>query len=677
MPTSKIAGIFCICCLWLAALGCGDGDSAGSPQAYGNAVATARSGIWKAINTGKCGSATAAVMVDGQIVYAEGFGMANREQGIPVDTATRFNIASVSKMFVTTSIMMLVDEGSISLDKPVTAYLPEFRMADERYKNITVRMLLNHSSGMPGGELANTSGYRLNNNAKQETMDTLARAHLKHDPGAKAEYCNDGFTLAEMIVERLSKGPYLDFLRERIIKPLGLESTALSLGTLQGKPVALYYDPKTGKLHPPETISVFGTGGLSSTAVDLCRFAEVFSPDSQLLKKDSLAEMSKAQPSAFQGKLRHLSDTYGLGWDLAGLPRYEAAGIRILAKSGNSGNYSSYLLTVPDKRISVAVIASGPDSDPMSTAFDILDAVLVEKKLMPKEEKPVFIPPAAQKWPQEDASYGGYYANGNGLSQVVFDAENNRVALYIFTGREKTPIASLIYNGGYYYDAEGQRYYFTGATGESYLVNWAANTGLDAIKMQKIRPMENPQSLRIDMDGKTWLRRNVAPYETASVVSSHLSKSLLYGDLPGYVFFYGMKRVISPEFAGMPVDAIANLTELTLFDNKGAAWAWVSDLLVSPSEAAVALKAGENSVTIGADGYNEWLLANADTVLSFTKPQQGRIIIFSPDGSALYDSVLDSGDTYIARGSYIEVAGSPGDIFTVKAAPVAADAKKK
>jgi hypothetical protein len=303
--------------------------------------------------------------------------------------------------------------------------------------------------------------------------------------------------------------------------------------------------------------------------------------------------------------------------------------------------------------------------------------VLVEKKLMPKEEKPVFIPPAAQKWPQEDASYGGYYANGNGLSQVVFDAENNRVALYIFTGREKAPIASLIYNGGYYYDAEGQRYYFAGAAGESYLVNWASNTGLDAIKMQKIRPMENPQSLRIDMDGKTWLRRNVAPYETASVVSSHLSKSLLYGDLHGYVFFYGMKRVISPEFAGMSVDAIANLTELTLFDNKGASWAWVSDMLVSPAEAAVALKAGENSVTIGADGYNEWLLANADTVLSFTKPQQGRIIIFSPDGSALYDSVLDSGDAYIARGSYIEVAGSPGDVFTVKAAPVAADVKKK
>lgn len=675
MSKARIVGAVCLCCILVTLPACGDNETAGN-QGYGGAIATARGGIWKAINSGKCGSATAALMVDGQIVYAEGFGMANRELGIPVDTATRFNIASVSKMFVTTSIMMLVDEGLVSLDKPVTEYLPEFRMADERYRNITVRMLLNHSSGMPGGELANTSGYRLNYNANQETMETLARAHLKHDPGAKAEYCNDGFTLAEIIVERLSKGPYLDFLRERIFRPLGLENTALSLGTLQGKPVASYYDPKTGKPHPPEAISVFGTGGLSSTAVDLCRFAEVFSPESQLLKKASLAEMSKAQPSAFQGKLRHLSDTYGLGWDLAGLPRYEAAGIRILAKSGNSGNYSSYILTVPDKRISVAVIASGPDSDPMSMAFDILDAVLAEKKLMPREEKPVFIPPAAQKWPQEEASYGGYYAGAGNLSQVVFDAENNKVTLYSFNGREKAPIASLIYNGGYYYDAEGMRYYFAAAAGESYLVSWASNTGLDAIRMQKIRPTENPQSLRTDMDGKVWLRRNVAPYETATIVSSHLSISLLYGDLPGYVFLFGMKRVISPEFAGMPLDAIANQTELTLFEKNGRTWVRVSDLIFSPSETAVALNSGDNSVTIGADGYNEWLAAGGDMVLSFAKPAGGRIIIFSPDGSAIYDSVLDSGDVYAARGSYIEIAGLAGDVFTVKARTIAADEKK-
>ncbi len=97
---------------------------------------------------------------------------------------------------------------------------------------------------------------------KQETINTLSRAHLKHAPGAMAVYCNDGFTLAEMIVERVSRQKYIDFLDKRIFKPLGLKNTGIGVGEIKGKPVALYYDPKTGKMHPPETLSVLGAGGL-------------------------------------------------------------------------------------------------------------------------------------------------------------------------------------------------------------------------------------------------------------------------------------------------------------------------------------------------------------------------------------------------------------------------------
>ena len=107
-------------------------------------------------------------------------------------------------MYVAAAIMLLVDDGKVSLDKPVTEYLPEFKMADDRYKKITMRMLLNHSSGIPGTEGANSFGFKYDNNVKQETINTLARAHLKHDPGAMQVYCNDGFTLAEIIVERVS-----------------------------------------------------------------------------------------------------------------------------------------------------------------------------------------------------------------------------------------------------------------------------------------------------------------------------------------------------------------------------------------------------------------------------------------------------------------------------------------
>ncbi len=120
----------------------------------------ARSEIWQSIVSGRAGSATVAILDSGKFVYSEGFAMADRSQSIPVDKNTLFNIGSISKVYCATALMLLVDEGKIELDKPVITYLPEFTMADERYKRITVRMLLNHTSGLPGGN-SNSFGFQL------------------------------------------------------------------------------------------------------------------------------------------------------------------------------------------------------------------------------------------------------------------------------------------------------------------------------------------------------------------------------------------------------------------------------------------------------------------------------------------------------------------------------------
>jgi hypothetical protein len=344
----------------------------------------------------------------------------------------------------------------------------------------------------------------------------------------------------------------------------------------------------------------------------------------------------------------------------------------VLGKSGGTGNYSSMVFTVPDKRISVAVIGAGRDSGAMNIALEMLDAVLVDRKLVPKQGKPLPLPPIAQKLPQDQSSFGGYYAGGATLGQVVFDADKNSVSFYALKGAEKVPALTLVYHSGYYHDAEGNRYYFTETGKEGYFVSSVAAVGLDMIKMQRVKPLEKPQSLRIDMDGKIWLRRNVRPSESIMAVDSHFTKSLLYKELPGYVLFGGIKRIESPEFAAMPFDAMRDQTELTLFEKNGVTWAWVSDLLFSPAESAAALKGGENSVRIGSDGHNEWLQATEEMVVSFIRPERGRIIIFSADDTATYDSALDTGDAYAAKGSYIECAGFAGDVFTVKARPRAA-----
>jgi CubicO group peptidase (beta-lactamase class C family) len=120
-----------------------------------NAISAARGEMWKAITSGQGSGASVAILDHDKMVYSEGFGVANRSENRPVDKYTRFNIGSTSKMFAAVAVLLLVDEGKVSLDESVAKYIPEFRMKDMRYKDITVRMLFNHSSGLPGSSIAN------------------------------------------------------------------------------------------------------------------------------------------------------------------------------------------------------------------------------------------------------------------------------------------------------------------------------------------------------------------------------------------------------------------------------------------------------------------------------------------------------------------------------------------
>ena len=137
--------------------------------------------------------------------------------------------------------------------------------------------------------------------------------------------------------------------------------------------------------------------------------------------------------------------------------------------------------------------------------------------------------------------------------------------------------------------------------------------------------------------------------------------------LPGYVNFGGSKLVESPTFAGMSSTVIRDLSELNLIEKNGQTWARFSDMLYSPATAASPLNVEQKSVTIGTDGYNEWLKAGQDVVLDVKKPSGDRVLVFSPDGSTIYDSVLDSGKVFVPAGSLIELGGSTGHVFAVTA----------
>ena len=308
-------------------------DSGAGQGAYKKAIEVARTEVWKNINAGKANSASVAILDNGKVVYSEGFGMADREKSTPVDTETIFNMGSVSKVFCAAAMMCLVDDGKVKLDDPVVKHLPDFKMADPRYKDITVRMLLNHASGLPGTAYANNLGYAFNDTVYEDTLAYLARSNLKAAPGETAPYCNDGFTLAEMLVAEVSGQKYIDFLSERVFTPLSLDRAGLSVGERVDEGITLFYQPDTAKKVPPEVLSIVGAGGLSANAEDLVVFADSFSDGGKkVLSDESTAEIIKAQPSALAEEAEKTGSVspegdYGLGFDFVEIPYYREQGL--------------------------------------------------------------------------------------------------------------------------------------------------------------------------------------------------------------------------------------------------------------------------------------------------------------------------------------------------------------
>jgi CubicO group peptidase (beta-lactamase class C family) len=642
------------------------------PEGYcKQAIITARREIWQKINAGGAGSGSVAIMDNGSLMYFEGFGMSNREKRIPVNADTVFNIASVSKVFTAAAIMRLVDSDRVDLDTPVINYLKSFSMADPRYREITVRMLLNHTSGIPGTTMANTDGYSYNTMTNDLILENLRQSHLIHKPGAFAVYCNDGFSLAEMIVEVVSGKTFADFLTDEILIPLKLEKTGVAADASEKGIPAIYYAAADGEARPLEIVSALGAGGLSANVLDLCRFADCFSDEgNHIFSPTSLKEMKLPQPCKFSDKVKNDFMSFGLGWDYTNLPQYKTEGIQVLGKSGDSMHYGTMLFTVPAIRLSVAVTMTGTEPEAIKIAGDLLKDVLVGKGIFTNSEEKVSLPVLPQALPEDYAKYDGYYVGSSGnLSRICVDSENDRVNIHSFINGEMLPAATFYYNNGNLYDEPFNEnyYYFLSTENKDYLMLSALGT--DYLYMEKLEALSNPRSLIIDIEGKQWLRRNVRPFEINTLASNHIQVSHSLENLPGYSFFNGIQRIESPYFANYAANTMREQKDLTLFKQEGNWWAQTFDLLYSSAEKVTVLEKPSVAIAIGKKGYSEWLRIPTTCFLTVKISGTGKVIVFSSDGSVdtiIHEEGDDNGMIFIEEGSFIEFVGNPGDIFSLE-----------
>ncbi|HEY2700177.1 MAG TPA: serine hydrolase [Pseudonocardiaceae bacterium] len=292
--------------------------------------------------------------VDGELVTAA-HGVLNLDTGVTATTDSLFQIGSISKVWTTTMLMQLVDEGELDLDAPVTDVLPELRLADPK---TTAWHLVTHTSGVDGDVFTDTGR---GDDAIERYVASLADAAQNHPLGATWSYCNSGFVIAGRIIEKLTGLTWDAALRERLITPLGLTHTV----TLPEE--ALLHRAAVGHVGDAELTRApvwglprgMGPAGLiTSTVADVLAFARMhltggLAPDgTRVLSAESSAAMT-AKHADLPDK-HTLGDSWGLGWI-----RYDWHGDRAIGHDGGTIGQSAFLRIVPGKNVAVALLTNG------------------------------------------------------------------------------------------------------------------------------------------------------------------------------------------------------------------------------------------------------------------------------------------------------------------------------
>jgi CubicO group peptidase (beta-lactamase class C family) len=296
------------------------------------------------------------IVEGGRVTVTQGYGLADREQSRPMTPQTPVAVGSTTKPLTAAAIMQLVEAGAVELDARVTQYLPWFTLDDPRSTEITVRQLLNHTSGIPAS--ASLDG-RQEPDALERRVRSLEWERLSSTPGTRFEYSNDGFNTAGLIVQVVSGLPYEQYMTQKLLGPLGMTRStfdparAAELGLAQG------YLKRKGQLRPEKTRltrSYNPAGMLLTTAEDSGRFLAAMLEGGQL---DGVRVVSEPSVALMQRESVRINDTlaYGLGWFLS-----QQDGVQAALHPGEILTMGSMFVLAPERKLGVAVLAN-LDSD--------------------------------------------------------------------------------------------------------------------------------------------------------------------------------------------------------------------------------------------------------------------------------------------------------------------------
>ena len=305
----------------------------------------------------------------GKILQAEGFGLANVELQVAVKPETVFQSGSVGKQFTATAVMMLVEEGKVGLDDPLTKY---FLDAPPSWKEVTVRELLSHTAGF--GDYPDKFDFR-KDWTEDELLKMVEGIPLAYPPGTKWEYSNLGFLTLGILIHHVTGEFYGDFLQQRIFHPLGMQTTRIISEADIIPNRAAGYRLVKGELKNQEwvapMVNTTADGSLYFSILDLAKWDAALYTE-KLLKRSSLdqmwtpAKLKNGQPN---------KDGYGFGWFIG-----ERHGHRVISHDGAWQGFKSAIARYVNDQLTVVVLANLAEAKPGDIAEHVADMYLAEGK---------------------------------------------------------------------------------------------------------------------------------------------------------------------------------------------------------------------------------------------------------------------------------------------------------
>ncbi len=349
-------------------------------------------------------SASVAIVKDGQIAYLHAYGDARLDPQTPAQPEMRYSIGSISKQFTATAILLLQEQGKLSLDDKVAKFIPDLTRANQ----VTLRQLLSHTSGYQDYWPQDyVPPFMLQAITANRILDLWARKPLDFNPGTKWQYSNTNFVIAGVIVEKASGMPLLDFLHQKIFDPLGMKSvTNTDQEKLGDSDPSGYMRYALGPLRPAPKEGrgwLFAAGELAMTASDLATW-DLSIINQKVLKPSSYAEFET------EVLLKNGAGTqYGLGVDIT-----LDSGRRVLAHSGEVAGFTSQNTVFPDERVAIVVLTN---QDAVGAPAQI--AREIESLLFAVED-----PETARKLEQARKIFAGLQRNSIDRSLLTDDANN-------------------------------------------------------------------------------------------------------------------------------------------------------------------------------------------------------------------------------------------------------------